>query len=135
MSAVARWATLALALVLVAIVVAADRTALPGAIQRLYAFPGGDKVGHAVLFGGLAFLATLAFPRRTIALGPVRLPLAAVVVTVLVALEEASQARFPGRTLSLADLAASCLGIVVGAALARMAHGRHLRRSEVTGAT
>ena len=134
MSVAARWLTLVLTLVLAAIIVAADRGALPGIIQRLYAFPGGDKVGHAALFGGLAFVATLAFPRRMLAVGRVRLPTAAVVVGVLVAIEEASQARFPDRTLSLADLTASYVGIAAGAAAALALHRRHARSAPGTAA-
>ena len=131
----ARWLTLLFICALVAIIVAADRGALPNLIQRLYAFPGGDKVGHAALFGGLAFVATLATPRRTVALGSVRLPVAALVVVVLVAVEEASQASFPDRTLSLADLAASYVGIVAGAAGAQAISRRPGRSAPDTPAT
>ena len=131
----ARWLTLLFVLALAAIIVAADRGALPTLIQRLYAFPGGDKIGHAALFGGLTFVATLATPRRTVALGSVRLPVAALVVAVLVALEEAAQARFPDRTLSLADLAASYVGIVGGAAGALVLSRRQGRSAPDTPAT
>ena len=115
----ARWATVAVGLVLLAIVVAADRRALPELLQRVYAFPGGDKLGHVVLFGGLAFVAALGFPRATPVAG-VRLPLSALIVAVVVTVEEATQAWFPGRTSSLLDLLASYVGIAIGAAAARI---------------
>ena len=118
MTTAARWGTVAIAVALGAIIVAADRGTLPAFLQRLYAFPGGDKVGHGLLFGALAFGATLAVPRRAFAVGRLRVPAAALVVAALVALEEASQARFPGRTLSLADLAASYVGVAGGAVAA-----------------
>lgn len=97
-----------------AIVVAADRRALPTAIQRLYAWPGGDKVGHVVLLAGLGFVCELALRGRRVRLGAWTPSLAGVLVAVGITLEEASQALFPGRTLSVADLACSYLGIYLG---------------------
>jgi len=110
----ARCATAVFALVLVAIVVAADRDTLPLLLQRVYTYPAGDKVGHVVLFGGLAFLAALGFTRRTRPLAGIRVPVSTLVVVVLVTLEEASQAWFPGRTASVWDLLASYVGITAG---------------------
>ena len=117
---VARWATAVAALVVIAIVVAADRQTLPLLLQRAYTYPAGDKVGHFVLFGGLAFLAALGFPRRTQALVGVSLPVSTLVIVVLVTLEEASQAWFPGRTASVFDLLASYAGIAAGVAAANL---------------
>jgi VanZ family protein len=99
------------ALFVVIIVVAADRGALPQGIRALYGFPGGDKLGHFVLMGTLALLADLAIRRRFTR----RLPLGSTVVAALVVIEELSQALFPERTFSGADLAASLLGIAAGA--------------------
>ncbi len=97
-----------------AIVVAADRGALPGAIQRLYAWPGGDKVGHVVLLAVLGVACDLALRGRVVRLGPWTPSLAGVLVAAAITLEEASQAFFPGRTLSVADLACSYLGVYLG---------------------
>ena len=118
---VAGWATAVAALALIAIIAAADRGTLPLLLQRVYNYPAGDKVGHFVLFGGLAFLAALGFPRRTQPVAGVSLPVSTLVIVVLVTLEEASQAWFPGRTASLWDLLASYAGIVTGVAAARRA--------------
>ena len=118
--AAARWATPVAALVLIAIVVAADRDALPLLLQRVYNYPAGDKIGHFVLFGGLAFLAALGFPRRTEPLAGVSVPVSTMVIVVLVTLEEASQAWFPGRTASVFDLLASYAGIAAGVAAANL---------------
>ena len=124
MTALYKWLALAFALLLAAIVVAADRGVLPGVVQQLYAFPGGDKVGHFLLMGGFALVATLALPRPVARAGlAASVPLGALVVLVLVTLEEASQARFPGRTLSALDLAASYAGIAAGAWAARRMRG------------
>jgi polysaccharide biosynthesis protein VpsQ len=97
-----------------AIVVAADRGALPVAIKRLYAWPGGDKVGHVVLLAGLTLLLELALGGRRVGRGPRAPRLGSMLAAVAITAEEASQAFFPGRTLSLADLACSYLGVYLG---------------------
>jgi VanZ family protein len=115
----ARWATAVAALVLIAIVVAADRETLPLLLQRVYNYPAGDKIGHFVLFGGITFLAALGFPRRT-QLAGVGVPVSTLVIAVLVTREEASQAWFPGRTASVFDLLASYAGLAAAVAAARL---------------
>jgi hypothetical protein len=97
-----------------AVVVAADRGRLPAGIRRLYQWPGGDKVGHVVLLATVTFAVALALRGRRVRLGRWSLPLASVAVGIGITLEEASQAWFPGRTLSVADLGCSYLGIFVG---------------------
>lgn len=118
-SGLARVAVVALAaaalLGFVAVVVASDRGALPAFVTRLYAWPGGDKVGHVGLLAALTFALALALRDRRVRLGPWAPQLAAVLATVGITLEEASQALFPGRTLSLLDLACSYLGVYLGA--------------------
>jgi polysaccharide biosynthesis protein VpsQ len=117
----ARWATAVAALVLIALVVAADRGTLPLVIQHVYTYPAGDKVGHVVLYGGVAFLAALGFPGRARA---VNVPVSTIVIVVLATLEEASQAWFPGRTASVFDLLASYAGIAAGMIAARLIERR-----------
>ncbi len=107
-----------------AIVVAADRGALPDGIRRLYDWPGGDKVGHVVLLAAVTFVVAMALRGRRVRLGRWSLPLASVMVFVGITLEEASQAWFPGRTLSVADLACSYLGILLGTWAAYMLRAR-----------
>ncbi len=107
------FATLVFAVLLAAIVIAADRGKLPVFITVLYNFPGGDKAGHFILMGILNLLATwLALARNPA--GSWRLAaLTGPMVAVLVALEEYSQNFFPNRHASWADLASSLAGIVV----------------------
>jgi VanZ family protein len=69
--------------------------------------PALDKVGHFVMLGGLSFLAVGFFGRA-------RWLRVVGVLAVLSALEEASQAWFPARTVDAADLAANLLGIALG---------------------
>ncbi len=98
------------------IVIAADRGAIAPALAVLYGFPMGDKVGHFLLMGLLAFFVALAVsPQR------VRIWLGLLAAGIM--LEEISQAFFPSRNFSLLDLVFSLLGVVVfgwlGAWLAR----------------
>jgi hypothetical protein len=41
---------------------AADTGRMPPLLRRLYTYPNGDRVGHVVVYGTLAFLLHLAFP-------------------------------------------------------------------------
>ena len=124
---VARWATAVAALVLIAIVVAADRQTLPLLLQRVYTYPAGDKLGHVGLYGGLAFLAALGFTQRTRPVAGVRVPVSTLVIVVLATLEEGSQAWFPGRTASVWDLLASYVGIAGGTIAANRARDVYRR--------
>lgn len=104
-------------LFLVWVAYAADTGTFPTWIRALYRFPGGDWVGHFVLYGILAWLAVRAWPRR-VRLLRWRFPLAAGWVALAALLEELSQFYFPLRTPSLADLAFGLLGLSFGAWLA-----------------
>ncbi len=103
------------------VIFAADTGTFPPAIRYLYDLPGYDKIGHFVLYGILALLLALAFPRR----GRLRLTKAALLLAALVALEEFSQSFFPNRTASWVDLTFSFLGILAGDWLA----GRFRKKS------
>jgi hypothetical protein len=98
-----------------AIVVAANRGALPAVVRRLYDWPGGDKVGHVVLLAIVTLLVELALRDRRIGRGRWAPRLGVVLVAVAITAEEASQAFVPGRTFSLVDLACSYVGIALGA--------------------
>ena len=105
-------------LVIILIIISADLGILSPALVVLYRFPMGDKVGHLLLNGMLAFLVALATGLKK---DGIWLGLLAVAIT----LEEFSQAVLPNRTFSLLDLAFSLLGIVVFGFLgARLARGR-----------
>ena len=116
-------ATALFALFILAIIIGADTNHLPYSLDRLYHFPGGDKVGHFVLFGILSFLlnrsALELFPNRD----SVRLVLTvSLLLSIGIGLEEWSQALFPSRTVSLIDLAAGYLGVALFAWLAYRTH-------------
>jgi len=104
-----RWAWLLfphLSFIVAASVLAANRRLPPMALDG-----GLDKVGHFLLLGALSFLAVGFFHRA-------RWLRVVLVLGVLSALEEASQAWFPARTVDAADLAANLLGIALGGAAA-----------------
>ncbi len=91
---------------LLLIVRAADAGQLPDFITQLYNFENGDKVGHFLLMGSVAFLVTLAIPKAW------RLP-GLILLAGLITLEEFTQSIFKTRTFSLLDLACSLAGVTV----------------------
>jgi hypothetical protein len=113
---------------LAAIVIGADKGALPGFVRSLYAFPGGDKVGHFLLMGALSWLINLSLEARPARLLSRDILLGTAVVFIVVTLEEVSQLWFRTRTFSLLDLCFSYAGIFCGGRLALMA----LRRKQTT---
>lgn len=110
--ALAPWLAAAFILAMLWIFWAADRSALPGLITLLYAFPFGDKVGHFVLVGLLALAVNVLLSRRWVRLGAWSVLLGSVLVALGITLEEFSQTFFSARTFSLVDLAFSYLGII-----------------------
>lgn len=111
--------TLLFFLLIIVIIITADADQFPEFIKWLYQFPGGDKVGHFILFGILSFFvnesALTLFPKPD----PARLVLTvSLLLAILIGLEEWSQALFPARTMSLTDLLASYSGVTLFALLA-----------------
>jgi polysaccharide biosynthesis protein VpsQ len=100
---------------LLTVIVLADAGRL-GFLAAVYSFPYGDKAGHFILFGILAFLINLTVlgSRRSM-----DLRLAAIIVTLFlvlaIGLEEWSQRFFSERTSSWLDLLFSYAGVALGA--------------------
>jgi polysaccharide biosynthesis protein VpsQ len=86
------------------IIFSADEGTMPVLIKRLYDYPNGDKLGHFLLMGSLAFVVALALPWRWKLRG-------LLILAGLLTLEECSQLLFPRRTFDLLDLACSLAGI------------------------
>lgn len=102
-------------LFIIAIIVLADKNALPPFIRAIYDFPNGDKVGHFILFGLLNFILTLTFLRALPNHARSRVALlVGLILALAITLEEFSQRYFSSRTFDLVDLAASFLGLLVG---------------------
>lgn len=87
-----------------------------GRYQFIFAWirgiPGGDKVGHFCLIGGLAFVINLASGLRQFTCWGRAWLWGGTAVFVVVLLEEISQAWIPTRTFDLLDLTFDVLGIV-----------------------
>ncbi|MFH0780993.1 MAG: VanZ family protein [Pseudomonadota bacterium] len=74
--------------------------------------PFGDKIGHFLLFGFLALGANIVFKLRGMRIGNINLFYGAIVIFVVVVIEEVSQKFMPGRTFDINDIMASLAGIV-----------------------
>ncbi len=105
-----KWLAIGFSIFIIAVIVLADTSLLPGTIRGLYDFPNGDKLGHFLLYGILSLLLNLAFTSRpwTVSL----------ILSILIGLEEWSQSLFDSRTMDMVDLLASYAGVTVFALLA-----------------
>ncbi|PCJ63086.1 MAG: trypsin [Planctomycetota bacterium] len=87
-----------------------------GVESRLLGFVGlipfGDKVGHVILFGLLAFGANVSTKFKTIRVGNFDWFVGSIIVAVFAVMEECSQCFFPKRTFELLDLFADAVGIL-----------------------
>jgi polysaccharide biosynthesis protein VpsQ len=95
------------------IIIANDLGRLRGIIQWVNILPFGDKFGHFVLIGTLAFLLNYAFNGRMIKIGRQKVLLGCSIVAVAITIEELSQIWIPSRTFDLVDLAANYCGIAI----------------------
>lgn len=82
--------------------------------------PGGDKTGHFVLFGMLAFLVNLVMLGTVVCFGRLTILLGSAIVMVVVISEEVSQLFFLTRTFELLDISADLAGIWAFGQLARL---------------
>lgn len=80
--------------------------------------PFGDKAGHFILYGILAFLVNLALGNRQIQLARHHLLLGSVIVTTFAIGEEFTQIFLASRSFELADIMCDLLGIYVFGKLA-----------------
>ena len=102
----------AFGLFIVAIILLADLGMLDilGLVNRL---PFGDKIGHFVLYGILTLLIDLTLFRSRRDLNPNLIVLrVALILALLIGLEEFSQQFFPNRSFDLIDLTFSYLGVI-----------------------
>lgn len=78
--------------------------------------PAGDKVGHFLLFGTLAYLVHRSFLRRDQSV--LRWVCLTLAVAALVVAEEFTQLWLPNRNFDLGDIVADLLGILIFSAFA-----------------
>ena len=107
-----KWPAFIFSFFIIGIIVLADLGMLDivGFVNKI---PYGDKAGHFILYGILALLIDLAlvrsvpFPRRRLLVFRV-----ALILILIIGLEEYSQQFFPNRTFDLVDLTFSYLGVI-----------------------
>lgn len=108
-----KWLSLLFASLIVSIIVLADLGAIPSHLIFWNDYPYGDKAGHFILFGILTLLIDLSLFRSVRRWRPRRIAAgAAIVLALLIGMEEYSQQFFADRTFDLLDLAASYLGVL-----------------------
>lgn len=98
---------------LVVVVAAADTGVLPSELRVLYDYPNGDRFGHVVIFGILAFLFSAAFG-GLLRVRRWAVPVAVVALLAFATAEEVSQRWFPSRHFDPVDLGCSYVGIALG---------------------
>lgn len=120
-----KWLTILFALFILSIIVLADlgHLSLLGFLNRI---PFGDKAGHFVLYGILTLLLDLTLLRsKRFTLRPSLLVLrVALILAVLIGIEEYSQQFFAKRTFDLVDLMFSYLGVAFFSWVAYKSVGR-----------
>jgi VanZ family protein len=100
------------ALFIVLIIVLANMGML-GILGVLNSIPYGDKAGHFILYGILTLLIDLTLIRSRRDLNPNLIVLrCALILALLIGLEEFSQQYFPNRSFDMVDLAFSYLGVI-----------------------
>jgi polysaccharide biosynthesis protein VpsQ len=109
-----RWLPFLLFLLFVTgIIIANDLGRIQKFIGWVNMLPFGDKCGHVLLIGTLAFLLNYALNGRMIKIGDQRILLGGSIVAIVITIEEFSQIWIPSRTFDLVDLAANYLGITI----------------------
>lgn len=107
-----KWITILFALFILLIITFADLGML-GFLSFVNTIPFGDKIGHFVLYGILTLLLDLTLIRSLPHRNPKLIVLSSgAILAVFIGLEEYSQQFFASRTFSIADLAASYLGVI-----------------------
>ncbi|MCG9713458.1 VanZ family protein [Shewanella insulae] len=103
---------------LVWLIVSADAGRSNLLFELARALPYGDKLGHMILFGTLTLFAVVGSNFRRVSFGRqscwgMRPYLGALVVAIVVIIEECSQHYFPSRTFDGYDLLADGVGIML----------------------
>ncbi len=90
-----------------------DSGRLKEPVRLITALPFGDKVGHFMAFGLLAFFVARVFPGPRLPGTAGRVPRSVAIVFALTALEELSQAWIPWRHCDFFDLVADAGGMAI----------------------
>ena len=106
-----KWLAILFGLFIIGVIVLADFGMLDilGFVNRI---PYGDKIGHFILYGILTLLIGFALIRSFPSHRRLLVFRIAIILALLIGLEEFSQLYFPNRSFDLVDLAFSYLGVI-----------------------
>ncbi len=119
------------------LIVSADAGRTNPLFELAHALPYGDKLGHMLLFGTLTLFANVGSNFRRVSFGRqscwgVRPYLGALVVAIVVIIEECSQQYFPSRTFDGYDLMADGVGILLFSLVSLYLEKRFSTGKEIT---
>jgi polysaccharide biosynthesis protein VpsQ len=100
-------------LFIIGTIVANDLGRIKSIINLINSLPFGDKFGHIIFIGTLAYLLNYALADRLLKIGNYKILLGCLIIAVTMTIEEFSQIWIPNRTFDLIDLAANYLGISI----------------------
>ncbi len=92
-----------------------------GLFRMFRRLPHGDKIGHFMLFGMLAFMANRALCFKTIAMGRFKVLVGSLWVILFAAVEELSQHYIETRSLDIFDFVADLAGVLAFQRLSKRA--------------
>ena len=108
-----KWAALGVLCSFGVMVWDANRGALPETLALVFAFPGGDKLGHFLIAATLTYFLNRAFSGKRMCFKSKRFLLGSALTALIITLEEISQIFITSRSYSWLDLASDYLGIVL----------------------
>lgn len=112
------WPFLLWLLLVVGIIACANGGLIHGFFSWVERVPLGDKAGHFILVGCLAFFLNHALRQARVSILRRQVLLGGAVVAVVITLEELSQIWIPNRHFDLGDLIANYAGIYLAGAIA-----------------
>ncbi len=101
-------------------------------IELVEDVPYGDKMGHFLLYGILAFILNLTLDLKTIKYGGTELLMGSVIVLAFTVVEEFTQIPLRERNFELLDLSSNVLGIAFFSVLAMMVGNRRVKTAKKT---
>lgn len=100
-------------LIIIPTIVLADLGRLPNSLAVIYTFPDGDKLGHFILYGILAFLLVSVVPIFDKQKPWRNALLSCFILIVFIGIEEVSQLLLANRSADFVDFICSVLGVIV----------------------
>lgn len=117
-------------LIVAGIIVVADIKSTSYLLSFVGNIPYGDKIGHFVLFGVLAFLVNFTFGMRSFSFGRFEYLLGSLIVMIVITAEEFTQIFMRGRTFSWLDLLCGYAGILVFGEMARVVYRKVFKNQD-----